>query len=68
MPPNEPPKKNFCIRHWEPYTNMDPQIEDFLATVLPKLCQQMELKYSEIRKNKILWDFVVKAIRPRDVP
>jgi len=26
--------------------------ENFLATVLPKLCPQVELKNSEIRKNK----------------
>ena len=28
------------------------EIEDFLATVLRKLCLQEEIKNSEIRKNK----------------
>jgi len=41
-------------------------IEEFLATVLPKLCLQVKLK--KIVKNKKLGYFVVKAIRSRDVP
>jgi len=47
---------------------MKPPNEDFLETVLPKMCRQVELKNSEIRKNKILGYFVVKAIRSLDVP
>jgi len=37
-------------------------------TVLPKMCRQVQLKNSEIRKNIKLGYFVVKAIRPRVVP
>jgi len=44
---------------------MKTPIENFLATFLPKLCQQVELKSSEIRKK--FGDFVVKTIRLRDV-
>jgi len=47
---------------------MKPPNEDFLATVLPKLCLQVELKDSEIQKKKKLGYFIVKAIRPRHVP
>ena len=43
-------------------------MKDFLATVPPKLCLQVELKNSETGKNKILGYFVVKAIRTQDVP
>jgi len=46
---------------------MKPPLEDFLATVLPKFCLQVELKSSEIRKSKKLGVFAVKVIRPRDV-
>jgi len=42
-------------------------MKDFLATVPPKLCLQVELKNSETGKNKILGYFVVKAIRTQDV-
>jgi len=37
---------------WPPWTNLKSPTEDFLATVLPKLCQQVELKNSEIGKTK----------------
>jgi len=30
---------------------MKPPIEDFLATVLPKLCLQVELKNIDVRKK-----------------
>jgi len=45
---------------------MKPPNEDFLATVLPKMCRLVELKNSEIRKNRDI--FIMKAIRPQDVP
>jgi len=47
---------------------MKSPIEKFLATVLPKLCAQVELKNIEIRKNKKLGYFVVKAIWSRNMP
>jgi len=43
-------------------------VENFLATVLSKLCAQVELKNIEIRKNKKLGYFVVKAVRSRNMP
>jgi len=36
---------------YSPGTNINPPVENFLVTVLPKLCQQVELKTSEISKN-----------------
>jgi len=50
-----------------PCTNIKPPDEDFLATVLRKMRRQVELKNNEIKKVKRGY-FVVKAIRPRDVP